>query len=212
MSDIDDWEAALDEENNKVEENDNKKVKIEEKKPEKTCPVLPKKAKKKEKKRKVVIDINKEVELNDAEKLEIKNKIENDNKEHIEDLFGVKETDTNLENTALDSNQSFNIFATKVYKIVNNTDNKKFCVIFLNKLIQEFEKDLTIDQLNDIEDKLKVVINNKIKTERGNKGKKKKAPAIKVGGKSKLYDDYEDEDFKVDQNNFVDNNAYDDFM
>ena len=65
-------------------------------------------------------------------------------------------------------------FAKVVYLKLEHAQSRKFMTTFVNSLLQHMSEKLRSEDLQDIQDKTTVIVNSKIKIEKGKDTKKKK--------------------------------------
>ena len=104
-------------------------------------------------------------------------------------MFGA-EIGKSLLDYDLQTEADFVNFAKVVFLKVEHAPTRKYMTTFVNSLLQQMNDKLRNEDLQEIQDKTTVLINNKIKAEKGKDNKKKKGPVIKVNTQTKggLYD------------------------
>ena len=168
-----DWEDMLDSDTEieiKKEGEDNfaEEVKVKEKEALKPLPKVEKVRVKKEPKQKVI-----KRDLTEAEKEKINLEIERQQEQDIKDFFG-ENGGQSLEAINLQNETHFKEFANLVHSKIAKTEIRSHIVTFMNEMIMKLKGNLRVDDLQNIQRKLKVTINTKQKEEKKKKGGKKK--------------------------------------
>jgi hypothetical protein len=84
----------------------------------------------------------------------------------IASLFG-NEMGQSLIDIPLESEVDFVNFAKIVYTKLKSAESRKFMISFVNEILSNIDKDVKTDDLQDIQSKVTVLLNNKIKVGKG---------------------------------------------
>ena len=91
----------------------------------------------------------------------------------IASMFGA-EIGKSLLDYDLQTEADFVNFAKVVFLKIEHAPSRKYMISFVNSLLQQMNDKLRNEDLQEIQDKTTVLINNKIKAEKGKDNKKKK--------------------------------------
>lgn len=81
----------------------------------------------------------------------------------------------------LQSDTDYINFAKVVFLKIEHAPSRKYMIAFINSLLQQMNEKLRSEDLQEIQDKTTVLINSKIKAEKGKDNKKKKGWFIRTG-------------------------------
>ena len=79
----------------------------------------------------------------------------------------------------LKTSEDYKKFAKSIAGKLSSAPSRKFVVEFFKEILNETEKELDQENLQEVQDKLNVIINKKLKESKG-KGKKKKKTGVVV--------------------------------
>ncbi len=118
----------------------------------------------------------------------------------IASLFG-NEMGQSIIDIPLESETDYVNFAKIIYTKLKSAESRKFLVSFVNEILANVEKDIKSDDLQDIQAKVTILLNQKLKESKGKQKTQKAAPQLKVTAKGKddLYELYKDEDANYDE-------------
>ncbi len=221
---MDDWEDLLDDDKDiqvKKEGETGEEV-VEEKKKQVYVKKEPqqsqnpnKKKRKKKKKRKVIEignDEGEERELNQTEKEKLDAELKKNKEKDIENIFGIEKNP--LDDFKLEKERDYQDLAQTIGKRLEDTQIRKHLISFAKTILGEISVSLRSDDLSAIKDKLNVLINQKIKKEKGKDKKKKKGPSLNVQKNTKidLYEDFQMDDEEGDPDDYKGKDDDYDFM
>jgi len=120
----------------------------------------------------------------------------------IASLFG-NEMGQSLIDIPLETENDYVNFAKIIYTKLKSAESRKFLISFVNEILTNVEKDVKSDDLQDIQSKVTILLNQKLKESKGKQKVQKAAPSLKVTAKGKddLYELYKDEDANYDEYN-----------
>lgn len=118
----------------------------------------------------VVGDPNKP--MTNKEKEELEKQIRVNQQKDIASMFGA-DIGKSLLDYDLQTEADYVNFAKVVYLKIEHAPNKRFMISFANALLQQMNEKMRSEDLQEVQDKTTVLINNKIKQEKGKDTKKK---------------------------------------
>jgi hypothetical protein len=104
------------------------------------------------------------------------------------DLFG-SDISKSLLDITLKKEADYVNLASVIYLKLKDADSRSYLVAFLNELNKKLADDITSEDIGNVQSKLTVLFNEKLKQEKGKDGKKKaKGPTVKVERPDTKYD------------------------
>ena len=198
MSDDDNWENLLEDEKEIVVKKEGETFEVEEivqvekpipkpaPKDQKNEPKAPKDKKKAATTTAVERDPSKP--LTDKEKEELERQIRVNQQKDIASMFGADIGKSLLEYD-LQSEADYVNFAKVVYLKLEHAPSRKYMISFVNSLLQQMNEKFRSEDLQEVQDKTTVLINAKIKEEKGKDNKKKKGELSRPSDQSRNTDE-----------------------